>query len=200
MSTPVHSFRRVCVFCGSNRGANAAYAAAAEHTARELASRGIGLVYGGGNIGLMGVLADAMLRTEGQVIGVIPEALMAKEVGHRGLPDLRIVKTMHERKALMAELSDAFIALPGGFGTYDELFEVLTWAQLGLHAKPCGLLNINGFFDPLLRFLDHAVEERFLRAGHRSLVVVESDPAGLLDHLARHHPRHERKWIDEENL
>lgn len=200
MTAPVHPFRRVCVFCGSNRGSNGAYVLAAERVAHELAGRGIGLVYGGGNIGLMGVLADAMMGAGGQVTGVIPEALMAREVGHRGLPDLRIVQTMHERKALMAELSDAFIALPGGFGTYDELFEVLTWAQLGLHAKPCGLLNVNGFFDPLLRFLDHAVDERFLRAGHRSLVVVESDPTTLVDHLARHHPRRERKWIDEQTL
>jgi uncharacterized protein (TIGR00730 family) len=200
VTAAVHPLRRICVFCGSNRGADPAFAAAAELTGRELVRRGIGLVYGGGNIGLMGVLADAVLQAGGHVTGVIPETLMAREVGHRGLPDLRVVQTMHERKAIMAELADGFIALPGGFGTFDETFEILTWAQLGLHAKPCALLNVNGFFDPLLRFLDHAVAERFLRAGHRSLILVHSDINTLLDRMSAHHPKPERKWIDEKNL
>ncbi len=200
MTVAVHPLRRICVFCGSHRGADPAFTAAAELTGRELVRRGIGLVYGGGNIGLMGVLADAVLQAGGHVTGVIPETLMAREVGHCGLPDLRVVQTMHERKAIMAELADGFIALPGGFGTFDEMFEILTWAQLGLHAKPCALLNVNGFFDPLLRFLDHAVAERFLRAGHRSLILVDSEINTLLDRMSAHHPKPERKWIDEKNL
>ena len=197
MTAPVHPLRRVCVFCGSNRGASPLYVAAAEATGRELVRRGLGLVYGGGNIGLMGALADAVLQAGGHVTGVIPEALMAKEVGHRGLPDLRVVQTMHERKALMAELADGFIALPGGFGTFDEMFEILTWAQLGLHAKPCGFLNVNGFYDPLLAFLDHAVAEKFLRASHRSLIIVEPEIGALLDRMKRHRTPPQPKWIDE---
>jgi uncharacterized protein (TIGR00730 family) len=200
VTTPGQRLRRVCVFCGSSPGADAAYVAAAERAGAELARRRIDLVYGGGNVGLMGVLADAVLRAGGHVIGVIPEALMARDVGHRGLPDLRVVKTMHERKALMAELADAFVALPGGLGTFDELFEVLTWAQLGFHNKPCALLNVRGFFDPLLRLLDHAVEERFLRDTHRSLLAVGDDFGSLLDRLPTRHLRHERKWIDRDTL
>ena len=176
------------------------YADAAKQAGTELARRGIALVYGGGNVGLMGVLADAVLAAKGHVIGVIPEALMAKEVGHRGLPDLRIVKTMHERKALMAELSDGFIALPGGFGTFEEFFEIVTWAQLGLHTKPCGLLNVNGFYDPLLRLADHAIEERFVKPKQRELIVVESDFGALLDHMARQQVPHEPKWIGKETI
>jgi len=153
-----------------------------------LARRGIGLVYGGGGIGLMGVLADAALSAGGDVIGVIPEALVAREVAHQGLGDLRVVASMHERKALMADLSDAFVALPGGLGTLEEFCEALTWAQLGIHRKPCGLLNVEGFFDPLLSFFDHAVRERFVSPDHRSLVVVEEDPERLLDALSRWEP------------
>src|ERR1043165_174167 len=145
-------FRRVCVFCGSSPGARPEYRQAAEAMGRLLASRRIGLVYGGGNVGLMGLLADAALSAGGEVIGVIPRHLDAREVAHRGLPDLRVVASMHERKALMADLSDAFIALPGGLGTLEEMFEILTWAQLGLHRKPCGLLNVLGYFDRLLSF------------------------------------------------
>ena len=153
-----------------------------------LARRGIGLVYGGAGIGLMGILADAALSAGGDVVGVIPEALMAREVAHQGLTDLRVVASMHDRKALMAELADAFVALPGGFGTLEEFCEALTWAQLGIHRKPCGLLNVEGFFDPLLSFFDHAVHERFVSPDHRSLVVVEEDPERLLDALSRWEP------------
>jgi uncharacterized protein (TIGR00730 family) len=173
----------VTVFCGSSAGRDAAFASAAEGLGRALAASGRTLVYGGGHVGLMGRLADAALDAGGHVIGVIPEALMAREVGHRGLPDLRVVATMHERKALMATLGDAFVALPGGFGTLDELFEVVTWAQLGIHAKPIGLLNVSGYFDFLLRFADRAASDGFVRAAHRDLLVVASEPGALLEDL-----------------
>lgn len=200
MTTAPRSFQRLCVFCGSSHGAHPAYATAAKSAGAELARRGIALVYGGGNIGLMGVLADAVVAPGGHVIGVIPEALMAKEVGHRGLPDLRIVKTMHERKALMAELSDGFIALPGGIGTFEEFFEIVTWAQLGLHSKPCALLNVNGFYDPLLRLIDHAIAERFIKPKQRDLILVESDFNTLLDRMSLHQVPHEPKWISKETI
>jgi uncharacterized protein (TIGR00730 family) len=198
VTAAVSALRRICVFCGSNRGADPAFAAAAECLGRELSRRGIGLVYGGGNVGLMGVLADTVLAGGGHVTGVIPEALMAREVGHRGLPDLRVVKTMHERKALMADLADGFIALPGGMGTFEEFLEVVAWAQLGFHAKPCALLNVNGYFDPLLRFLDHAVEQRFIRPTHRSLVRVGSDIGPLLEQMRRCQAPGGNKWIDQD--
>ena len=198
MKSPVASIRRVCVFCGSNRGRHGSYAEATAGLGRELARRQIELVYGGGNVGLMGILADTVLAGGGRVIGVIPQALMDQEVGHRGLPDLRVVQTMHERKALMAELADGFLALPGGLGTFEELLEILTWAQLGLHAKPCALLNVNGFFDPLLRLLDHAVDERFIRAAHRSHIVVADDPGSALEQMTRPPAAHVEKWIDRE--
>lgn len=200
MKTALAPFRRLCVFCGSSKGARDTYVQSAQALGRELGRRNIELVYGGGNVGLMGVVADAVLAADGHVIGVIPEALMARELGHRGIQDLRVVKTMHERKAMMADLADGFIALPGGIGTYEEFFEVLTWAQLGLHAKPCALLNVDGFYDPVLHLLDHAVEERFVRAAHRELVVVEGDPAALLDRMATHHAPHLHKWIDKDTL
>lgn len=180
--------KRVCVFCGSRNGTRDQYVGSARRMGEALARRGIGLVYGGGGIGLMGVLADAALSAGGDVIGVIPQALVAREVAHGGLTDLRVVASMHERKALMAELSDAFVALPGGFGTLEEFCEALTWAQLGIHRKPCGLLNVEGFFDPLLSFFDHAVRERFVGPDHRSLVVVEADPERLLDALRHWEP------------
>ena len=176
-STP----RRLCVFCGSAHGRNPAFTTAAQELGRELARRGIGLVYGGATVGLMGVLADAALGAGGEVIGVIPESLMAREIGHTGLTKLHVVGSMHERKALMAELANGFVALPGGFGTFEEFFEVVTWAQLGLHAKPCSLLNIAGFFDPLLRLLDAAVAEGFIKPTARQSVLVESSVADLLD-------------------
>lgn len=198
MTFPGRGLRRVCVFCGSSRGARQEYEAAARSVGSLLAQRGIGLVYGGGNVGLMGALADAALAAGGEVIGVIPEALLEWEVAHTGLPDLRIVHSMHERKALMADLSDAFVALPGGFGTLEELCEVLTWSQLGLHAKACGLLNVAGYFDPLLALFDHAVEERFVRPAHRALVLQSEDPAHLLDLLARYEAAPLDKWIDRD--
>jgi len=192
--------KRVCVFCGSRDGTRDQYVASARQMGQALARRGIGLVYGGGGIGLMGILADAALSAGGDVVGVIPEALMAREVAHGGLTDLRVVASMHERKALMAELSDAFVALPGGFGTLEEFCETLTWVQLGIHRKPCGLLNVEGFFDPLLSFFDHAVRERFVSPDHRSLVVVEEDPERLLDALARWEPPALERWMGREEI
>jgi uncharacterized protein (TIGR00730 family) len=190
--------KRVCVFCGSNRGSREAYAGAAERMGCALARRGIGLVYGGGNVGLMGVLADAALAEGGEVIGVIPEALVARELAHAGLTELRVVRSMHERKALMADLADAFVAAPGGFGTFEEFCEALTWAQLGLHRKPCGLLNVEGYYDPLLALFNHGVAEGFIRPEHRALVFEERDPERLLDLLARWQPPALDKWIDRD--
>lgn len=164
-------------------GAKYDYADAARKLGCALAERGHELVYGGGNVGLMGVIADAVLELDGHVTGVIPDTLVSKEVAHKGLSDLRIVRSMHERKALMAELSDGFIAMPGGIGTMEEFFEVLSWAQLGIHNKPCGLLNVAGYYQPLLQFLDHAVDHGFLKAKHRSLLIVESEPHRLLGRL-----------------
>lgn len=187
--------RRVCVFCGSNAGSEPLYAEAARVTGELLAREGIGLVYGGGSVGLMGEIADAVLRSGGEVIGVIPHALWAREIGHRGLTDLRIVETMHERKATMADLADAFIALPGGLGTLEEIFEIWTWAQLGLHAKPVGFLDIGGYYTPLMDFLDRAVRERFVRDEHRSIAILESEPAALLRRFDSWRPPRVQKWI-----
>jgi uncharacterized protein (TIGR00730 family) len=191
------TFRRVCVFCGSNSGINPAYRTAALPLGHLLAERGIELVYGGGNIGLMGVLADAVLERGGSAIGVIPESLMAREVGHTGLTELRIVKSMHERKALMADLSDGFIAMPGGFGTFEEFCEVVTWSQLGIHTKPCGLLNVEGFYNPLLALFDHAVSDGFLREENRRLVLEDSDPKRLLSKMAGFVASRPEKWVDK---
>jgi uncharacterized protein (TIGR00730 family) len=191
--------RRVCVFCGSSPGARPAYGAAAEELACLLVAEGIGVVYGGGQVGLMGRLADAVLAEGGEAIGVLPEALVEKEIGHPGLSDLRVVGSMHERKALMAELSDAFVALPGGLGTVEELFEVYTWAQLGLHRKPCALLDVEGYYEGIAGFLAHAVEERFLREDHRAMLIVERDPRTLVERLMRFEPAAiVPKWIDRE--
>jgi uncharacterized protein (TIGR00730 family) len=178
------ALKRICVFCGASAGSRAEYASAARALASLMAAQGIGLVYGGGNVGLMGVIADAMLDAGGEVIGVIPASLVAKEVAHRAVTELRIVQTMHERKALMNDLSDAFVAMPGGFGTLEEFFEILTWSQLGFHGKPCGLLNVAGYYDGLLGMLDHAVAENFVRHDSRRLVIAESDAARLLQRLA----------------
>ena len=190
--------KRICVFCGSNLGSRPAYAEAARRMGTALAVRGIGLVYGGGRVGLMGVVADAALAARGEVIGVIPEALAAREVAHVGLSELRVVDSMHTRKAMMADLAAAFVALPGGYGTLEEFCEVLTWAQLGLHQKPCGLLNVEGYYDPLLSLLDHAVRERFLHPAHRSLVLEGQDPDLLLDLLTRYQPPALERWIDQD--
>ena len=187
--------KRLCVFCGSSTGDAPAYAAAARELGTALAGRKIGLVYGGASVGLMGAVADAALAAGGDVIGVMPEALAKKELAHAGLTDLRIVGSMHERKALMAELSDGFIALPGGLGTLEELFEVWTWAQLGYHAKPCALLNVAGFYDRLISFLDSVVEHHFLKPAHRDMLVVASDSDDLLARLAAYQPPDVGKWI-----
>ncbi|MBF0323450.1 TIGR00730 family Rossman fold protein [Magnetospirillum moscoviense] len=176
--------QRVCVFCGSSMGNRPVYAEAAAALGRLVAERGLGLVYGGGNVGLMGITANAALAAGGEVIGIIPEALMRMEVGHIDLTQLHVVGSMHERKALMADMADAFIALPGGIGTMEELFEVWTWGQLGLHPKPLGFLDVDGYFDHLHTFLDHMVAEGFLRARHRAMVAVESDASTLLDRFA----------------
>jgi uncharacterized protein (TIGR00730 family) len=175
---------RVLVFCGSKTGRDPAYVAAAHEFAREAAARGVGLVYGGASVGLMGALADSAVAAGAEIIGVIPRMLVKAEVAHPGLSDLHVVETMHERKALMASLADTVVALPGGTGTLDELFEIITWAQLGLHAKPIGLLDVAGYWGPLLHFLDHAVSERFVGAEGRDALVVESTPSALLDGLA----------------
>jgi hypothetical protein len=188
--------RRVCVYAGSNPGSDPAYAEAAAAFAATMAERGIGLVYGGGKVGLMGVLADTVLAHGGEAIGVMPQALIEREIGHPGLTDLRVVGSMHERKALMAELSDAFVAVPGGIGTLEELIEVYTWSQLGIHDKACGVLNVNGYYDHLAALLDHAVTEGFLRPQHRAVLSVASEPAELLDRLAAFDPPTVGKWLE----
>src|SRR6266545_364019 len=188
--------QRVCVFCGSSPGARASYAEGARGLGRALAAAGVGLVYGGAQVGLMGMLADSVLAAGGDVIGVIPRALAQREIAHPGLRDLRVVGSMHERKAVMTDLADGFIALPGGMGTLEEMFEVLTWAQLGMHRKPCGLLDIDGYFRAMLAFLDHMKEERFLAPEHRAMLLVESDPARLLSRLETYEPPLVTKWID----
>jgi hypothetical protein len=190
--------KRICVFCGSSPGGRPEYRAAAEEMGAELVRRNIGLVYGGGNVGLMGIIADAVLNAGGEAIGVIPENLMALEVGHKGLTKLHVVRSMHERKALMADLSDAFVAMPGGFGTLEEFCEVLTWSQLGLHAKPCGILNILDYYTALLRMFDHAVQERFLKPENRALVLAGESPAALLQALEAWRPVRVEKWISRE--
>jgi uncharacterized protein (TIGR00730 family) len=193
------SVSSVCVFCGSSPGRRPDYAAAAQHLGRALALSGKRVVYGGGNVGLMGVLADAALAHGGEVTGVIPRHLVEREVAHAGLSDLRIVDSMHQRKQAMADLSDAFIVLPGGLGTLEEFFEIWTWGQLGLHRKPYGLLNVAGYFDPLLAFLDHAVEERFVSNDHRALLRVADDPETLLHALDTHVPPPTPKWLDRKS-
>jgi uncharacterized protein (TIGR00730 family) len=188
----------ICVFAGSSSGTRPAFAGAAEALGGAIAARGCRLVYGGGRVGLMGVLADAALAAGGEVIGVIPEALMRKEVGHEGLTDLRVVQTMHQRKALMSELSDGVIALPGGLGTLEELFEILTWAQLGIHAKPCGMLNAEGYYDDLLRFLGQTVDRGFVRREHRDMILAAAEPEALLDLMADYTPRYTAKWMERD--
>ena len=190
---------RICVFCGASPGARPAYREATEELARLLVADGIGVVFGGGGVGLMGALADAVLAEGGEIIGVIPRSLVEREIAHRDVSDMRVVASMHERKALMAELADAFVALPGGIGTLEELFEVYTWAQLGLHRKPCALLNVEGYYDGIDEFLSHAVAERFLHEDTRALLMVEDHPAALLERLRSFEPQAVvPKWIDRE--
>ena len=197
--SPVHTshmtLRRVCVFCGSSPGNRDDHRLATVTLASELVSRGIDLVYGGACVGLMGLLADEVLARGGQVIGVIPRTMADREVAHRGVTDLRIVESMHERKAAMAALADAFIALPGGFGTFEEFCEAVTWTQLGLHQKRCGLLNVAGFYDPLLALFDRAVADGFLKPENRAIVAAEAEPAALLDRLSLPPERSEPKWL-----
>jgi uncharacterized protein (TIGR00730 family) len=190
------AMNRICVFCGSSTGIRPIYAEAAREVGREFLRRNIGLVYGGGCVGLMGTIADAVVQGGGEVIGIIPEALVERELAHRDVTQLIVVRSMHERKAKMAELSDAFIALPGGYGTFEEFCEIITWAQLGLHRKPCGILNVGGYYEPLLALFDHAVAEGFLRPVNRQLVIQETDPAHLLDRLENYIPPRTEKWID----
>lgn len=189
--------KKVCVFCGSSPGARPEYARAAEQLGRVLVEREIGLVYGGASVGLMGKVAETVLSGGGDVIGVIPSGLVKMEVAYEGLPDLRVVDSMHERKAMMADLADGFIAMPGGLGTIEEIFEVLTWAQLGIHEKPCGFLNIYRYYDHLITFLEGAVGEQFIRADHRTMVLVDEKPKRLLDQFDRYVPPKvdKAKWI-----
>jgi uncharacterized protein (TIGR00730 family) len=188
--------KRLCVFCGSSPGEDSAYLAGARELGQLLATTGIGVVYGGASVGLMGALADSALATGGEVIGVLPQGLWEREVGHSGLTELHIVGTMHERKALMADLADGFITLPGGIGTLEEICEILTWAQLGVHAKPCGLLDIAGYYAPLIALFDHMVAARFLKPEDRARVIVERDPARLLARFADYVAPPANKWLD----
>jgi len=191
------SMKRICVYAGSNSGVHPAYQQAAQALGHELVARQLGLVYGGGHVGLMGTLADTVLAEGGEVIGVMPAALFPKEVAHKNVTQFYEVGSMHERKALMAELADGFIALPGGFGTYDELFEMISWAQIGLHTKPIGLLNVAGFYEPLLAMIHHASQEGFISPHHTQLVLHKDSPAELLDSLAAYVPApRQGKWID----
>jgi uncharacterized protein (TIGR00730 family) len=194
----VKFMKSVCVYCGSSPGRQEAYSDAARDLARSLVDRNIRLVYGGASVGIMGLVADTVLQFGGQAVGVIPEALVRREVAHKRLTELHVTQSMHERKMLMAELSDGFIALPGGIGTLEELFEVWTWAQLGLHKKPCGLLNIAGYFDSLTTFLDHAVAEQFVKQPHHSMLLVERDPEALLDRFGSYQPPTVTKWVEED--
>ena len=190
--------KNITVFCGSNSGFRADYAEAAQNLARLFVQNDIRLVYGGGNVGLMGIIADEVMRAGGEVVGIIPDSLDQKEVGHRGITELRVVESMHERKAQMADLADGFIAMPGGIGTFEEFFEILTWAQLGFHEKPCAILNIAGYYDGLLALCDNAVNEGFLRPAHRQLILEDSDPEILLEKMRNLKPVPVEKWINSE--
>jgi uncharacterized protein (TIGR00730 family) len=191
--------KRICVFCGSSNGLQPVYAEAARTLGKLLANRRIGLVYGGGNVGLMGTIADAVLAEGGEVIGVIPEALVGRELAHRAVTELIVVRSMHDRKAKMAALADGFVAMPGGYGTFEEFCEIITWAQLGLHRKPCAILNVEGYYDSLLALFDRAVIEGFVHPSNRRLVLQETDPHRLLDALASYTPPQTEKWIDRDD-
>ena len=190
--------KRICVYCGSSPGKLPDYMESARTLGHELAARGLGLVYGGASVGVMGVVADAVLEKGGEVFGVIPYALATKEVAHSGLNELFVVDSMHERKAKMAELSDGFIALPGGWGTIEEIFEMLTWAQLGFHDKPCGLLNISSYYDHLVTFLEHAIDQRFVREEFRPMIMVNESASALLDRFGGYVAPQVKKWIGPE--
>ena len=190
--------KRICVFCGSQVGSNGLYRQAAMELGLLLAQRGYGLVYGGGHVGLMGIIADAVMRSGGDVDGVIPEAMVSRELAHDRVTRLHVVSSMHERKACMAELADAFIAMPGGYGTFEELFEIITWAQLGIHRKPIGLLNVAGYFDALTVMVEHAINEGFIKVKHRQLTVMADRPAALLDVLDQHTLPGVRPWLTPE--
>jgi uncharacterized protein (TIGR00730 family) len=189
--------KNICVYCGSSPGRIEAYADGARALAKALVARDLGLVYGGASVGIMGLVADSVLQLGGRAVGVIPEALKRKEIEHKGLTELHVTTSMHERKTLMAELSDGFIALPGGIGTFEEIFEVWTWAQLGFHAKPCGLLNVAGYYDGLTHFLDHSVAEQFVKAAHRATLLVEAQPEILLDRFASYVAPSVHKWVEK---
>jgi len=190
-----NTMKNICVYCGSNPGRQEAYSSAARALAKSLVDRKLGLVYGGASVGIMGLIADTVLQLGGRAVGVIPEALVRKEVAHKNLTELHVTQSMHERKTLMAELSDGFIAMPGGIGTLEEIFEIWTWAQLGIHAKPCGLLNAAGYFDALTTFLDHAVAEQFVKPPHRAILIVEQTPDVLLDRFASYQAPTVQKWV-----
>jgi len=192
--------KRLCVYCGASPGQSPEYVAAAKLLGGALAAKGIGLVYGGASIGVMGALADAVTANGGEAIGVIPRDLLKKETPHSNLAALKVVDSMHERKAMMVKLSDGFMALPGGLGTLEELFEVWTWAQLGFHRKPCALLNVRSYFEPLIAFLDSAVEEGFIRENHRSMLIVGSDPTELISLLESYQPPEVPKWLRQEGI
>ncbi len=191
--------KRLCVYCGSSPGRNPDYKLAATQMAHAMVKRDIDLVYGGASVGIMGQIADAVLEEGGGVIGIIPKALFAKEIAHTGITELREVGSMHERKSLMADLSDGFIALPGGLGTIEEIFEIITWSQLGMHQKPCGLLNVCHYYDKVIDFLDHAVSEQFIKATHRSTILVDECPDGLLEKFVAYNAPETTKWIDKKS-
>ena len=191
---------RICVYLGSSPGNSPVYRDAAEQFGNLLASRGIGLVYGGGMVGLMGVIADAVCAAGGEVIGVIPEALRAREHDHQGISELHVVQTMHERKALMAKLADGFVTLPGGIGTFEEMFEAWCWSQLGYHQKPCGLLDVNGFYSKMSSFIDHVVEEGFLQPRHRAMLLIEKEPEALLDRMAQYLAPPTEHWLGDNDV
>jgi len=192
--------KKICVYCGSSPGKNPAYSLAATSLAKILCERGIGLVYGGAAVGIMGTVADAVLESGGEVIGVIPKSLAVKEVAHDNLSELHVVASMHERKAMMADLANGFIALPGGWGTLEEIFEILTWAQLGFHDKPCGLLNIEGYYDGLITFLENSFEQQFVNELCRGMLIKSHDPNELLDQFSVYRAPKVRKWMGEDEL
>lgn len=195
---PVRQIQRLCVFCGSSSGNRPIYAEAAAQLGRDLAKSKIALIFGGGRVGLMGILADSVLSAGGQAIGVMPRALVEKEIAHTSLTELHVVESMHQRKALMADLADAFLLLPGGFGSWEEFCEVLTWLQLGIHRKPCAILNVAGYYNGLLLLADHAIAEGFLRPAHQKMVIVADHPRAALSHLASASIPSEVKWVGEE--